>query len=974
MKPLAGHLTLILIFILVLSACGPAPMPTGVQMTEPTNHTVAAPTQTEAPPTPTLIPTPTLPPEKNVAYKKPVRVSSSWVVDPPERAVDGNLQNWWGVGGPAPAWIEVDLEGIYSISKIKVINQGPSGLAVYQVLGRGPGETNQLLHTFDGIKKENQILEVKPETPWEDISTVRVEILNGSGWAGFREVQVYSRDEPKPLPVVGSLQPPFLAKVQLAELEPVTPDNAIFMEQLAMLGRGPANDLTWAPDGETLAVASPLGIWLYDPEAVDSPPVLLDGHKRDILSTEFSQDGTQLFSGSQDGTVKVWNSATGELERSVPLWENFSHEVGNAPRESEVWSIAFHPDGKQLAAGRFDGKIHLWNWRSGKQGPILQGHTTIVNKLAFSLDGSLLASSSVDGAIFVWNVETGGQLAQLITQGAVQSLAFSPNGEMLAYGGAGMAIRLWDTVTGEELVELSENTNTLSLTFYPDSYSLAFTSLDGTVRIWDAESGSANIFRENAGWIINMAYSPDGRFLATHAWDGKLRLWDAVTASDLGTLAIHNSPVTSVAFSPDSKLLAAGGEDYSIRLWEVEKNNLLTTLWGHRSSISGVAFSPDGKILASGSFDQTVILWDVPSQSQITILSGHESLVRCVAFSPDGNLVASGSTDTTVRLWDVASGEEYAVLTGHTGEVESVAFSSDGQWLVSTSADNSLRIWNVALKKEVGTLKGHNSFVFSAAFRPGGMAIASASGDHTVRMWNLKNNLGVITATEGFTPIGHGGWVQNVTYSPDGAMIASSNLSTTSFYVTPGEIHLYTADTGFPLALLRRHTKRITNITFSPDGKLLASGSADGSVRLWGVQKGTVKRDSGHVVPTPTTKPSPKPVGWDPFSGEWAAYDSFDGSNLSLVITRDGDEYSLAYIDDKASLCGKDAANKPIYGVEFVYSGKLQGDILYAVTTSVTCLSNPAVILDREFTNQFSYLEDTDTLIDTLESATWIRQ
>jgi hypothetical protein len=107
---------------LLLSACSPAPAPTDTQEPSPlpdgyTNY--LPPTQTEKPPTPTVSPTPTQRPERNVALNKPVRVSASWVVDPPERAVNGNPNDWWGAGGPPPNWIEVDLGGYFSISKIK---------------------------------------------------------------------------------------------------------------------------------------------------------------------------------------------------------------------------------------------------------------------------------------------------------------------------------------------------------------------------------------------------------------------------------------------------------------------------------------------------------------------------------------------------------------------------------------------------------------------------------------------------------------------------------------------------------------------------------------------------------------------------------------------------------------------------------------------------------------------------------------
>jgi len=955
-------LTTVFICMLVLSACVPA----------------AVVPKTQAPaPTATIIPTPTPRPEKNVSLNKPVRVSASWVVDPPERAVNGNANDWWGAGGPAPAWIEVDLEGIYSVSKIRVVNEGPTGSVPYQVFGRGPDNATRLLHVFEGSKSQNQTIEFSPETPWEDISTIRIEINSGTGWVGFREVQVFSRDEPRSLLESDKDKTPsFLAEVHADELAPITSGNAIFMEQLAMFGRGPVNEIAWSPDGKTLAVASPLGIWLYDPSDLKSSPLLLEGHTRDVLSVIFSPDGKTVLSGSQDGTVKQWDAVTGDLKRTISLWNDFSYEVGDQKRDSEVWSIAFSPDGKLLAAGAYNGTLRLWDLSTGKQSAVLKGHTSLINNLAFSPDGTLLATSGVDSTLFVWDVAKESQLAALPIPGQVQSLVFSPDGKTLAYGGTGMSVRLWDTIAGEESVELSELDGVLSLAFSSDSLTLASSSIDGSVRLWDGESASSRIFKERVGWITNMAFSPDGTTLISSTWDGVMQLWETATGDQTALLLDHTTPVNSIAFNPDGTILAVGSEDSMIRLWEVETNSLYTILLGHAGRVSSVAFSPDGRFLASGSFDDTVRLWDVLKRSQVAILSGHESFIRCVAFSPDGKLVASGSTDKTVRLWDVATGEERSILTGHTSEVQSVAFSPDGKWLVSASTDFTLRIWDVATGMESGVLKGHTSFAISAAFSPDGTVLASSGGDHSLRVWNWKVVSGAATGMNRFTPIGHGGWVLSVAFSPDGKIIASANVSTTSYWVAPGEIHLYSSDTGYPYALLRGHTKRVTSIAFSPDGKLLASGSADGSVRLWGV----VGDGSPSGLPqTPQTAPTaptstPKPVDWDPFVGEWTATDPHDGSNMTLTIMRSDDgNYNITLIDDGARGCGVNSAGQPKFGIEIVFTATAIGSTLYADSTAATCLSTPASLLNVEIHQNFLYQEATDTLWDDANRTDWKR-
>jgi WD40 repeat protein len=821
--------------MLALAACSQVTPPTATQTPIP-------PTRTVAPPTATAEPSPTLRPEKLISQNKPARVSAAWVMEPPERAVNGNMNDWWGAGGPAPQWIEIDLQGLYAISRVRVINQGPTGNAPYQVIGRGSDHKNQLLHVFDGHKYENQTLEITPKTAWEDISTIRVEILNGSGWVGFREVQVYSRQEPKSWPV--SAVPPtalFSAHVQAEELEVITAENAILMNPLAILGRGSINHLAWSMDGEQLAAAGTLGVWLYNPADLNKPPQLLEGHSRDVLTVAFSQDGMKILSGSQDGTVKHWEAATGKLKRTISLWDDFSYEIGDQKREREVWNITISPDGRLLAEISLDGTLRVWNLVSKAEIIALEGVPFFFTGLAFSPDSSLLVYSGYDGSIDVLDVKIG-SLRETFSghTGRVLGLAFSPDGKTLSTGGSDMSIRLWDVLSGNELSFLDGHTaEVLSLVFSPDGRTLASSSVDGTLRLWDVETRGERLLIDQVYGVTKLAFSPDRAMLASNGYNVDLRLWDTETGDRIDTLdvqTVHTNAVTSIAFNPDSKLLAAGSEDGVVRMWELETNKIHATLLGHEAGVTGVAFSPDGKLLASSSFDGTVSLWNGETGMPIDIFQGHGSYVRCVAFSPDSRTVASGGTDKTVRLWDVATGEERLVLTGHTGEVESVAFSPDGAWLVSASADKTLRIWEVANGEEKGVLQGHESFALSAAFDPGGGKLASGGGDHSLRVWDLEFSEEVVSGRNRFPPIGHGGWVLSVAFSPDGEIVARGGVSTTSFWVAPGEIQLFSADTGFPYARLMGHTQRVTSIVFSPDGKLLASGSGDGSIRLWGVQ------------------------------------------------------------------------------------------------------------------------------------------
>ncbi len=119
---------------------------------------------------------------------------------------------------------------------------------------------------------------------------------------------------------------------------------------------------------------------------------------------------------------------------------------------------------------------------------------------------------------------------------------------------------------------------------------------------------------------------------------------------------------------------------------------------------------------------------------------------------------------------------------------------------------------------------------------------------------------------------------------------------------------------------------------------------------------------------------TPTPAGWDPFVGDWYAKDPVDGSEETLVITQDDDWYCIVIRDDRARLCGVDKGGNPEFGLEIKSAGLARGKMLVTASTSVTCLSTPQETLPDVFTMSFTYQPSTDTLVDNVDFATWIRQ
>jgi WD40 repeat protein len=548
----------------------------------------------------------------------------------------------------------------------------------------------------------------------------------------------------------------------------------------------------------------------------------LTGHADYVNSVAFSQDGKYVVSASRDHTLRLWNASTGD-----PVGQPIKND-------SAVSSVAFSPDGKRIVSGGLDGNLRLWDTASGN--PIdepLKGHTDAVYSVAFSPDGRRIVSGSSDKTLRLWDGASGNLIGEPLAghTDVVYSVAFSPDGRRIVSGSYDKTLRLWDAASGNPVGEpMIHRKAVLSAAFSPDGRSIVSGGEDNFVRLWDAETGKRKDerFRGHTDDVTGVAFSPDGERIVSGSYDKTLRLWDATDNSLGKPLKGHRGAVFSVAFSPDGKHIVSGSEDTSLRLWEAASGSAIGKPFaGHSETVYSVAFSGDGKRLVSGSEDKTLRLWDVASGNPLgQPLAGHAGTVYSVAFSPDGKRIVSGSEDSSLRLWDAASGSLVGKpLAGHSGIVYSVAFSRpDGERLVSGSEDNSLRLWDAASGNPIGEpLTGHTKSVNSVAFSPDGQRIVSASDDRTLRLWHAATG-----ALVGKPLTGHSHYVNSAAFSPDGRYIVSGSKD--------GTLRLWDTRIGAPVGVpLEGHTESIYSVAFSTDGKSVVSGSEDKTLRRWPV-------------------------------------------------------------------------------------------------------------------------------------------
>ncbi|MDE0313423.1 MAG: sigma-70 family RNA polymerase sigma factor [Candidatus Poribacteria bacterium] len=598
----------------------------------------------------------------------------------------------------------------------------------------------------------------------------------------------------------------------------------------ARLGKGKIYEIQYSPDGAILAVASGIGIWLYD-TTTHQEISLLTEHTSVVDCLAFSPDGRTFASGSRDGTILLWGYKS--ADGSVSVKTKLTVDRG----EISGLNLAFSPDGKTLASGTGD-TIQFWDTITGEQKSALTSFNTF---LSFSPDGTtIIVCVDRNGTISLWNPITGKHKKTVPGHiDRVVSVALSPNGKTIAMGSDDGPIHLYDLDTSENKITLSGHKwQVLSLMFSSDGKMLVSGGWDQTVRLWDVNTGEhKQTLTGHTDWVQSVAFSPNGKTISSQqTGDGTIRFWDVDTGTPKNIITGHTAGIGAIAFSPHNKeTITIEHGDGTILFWDTDTGQHIKTLNEFRDAVASgavrnIKFTPDGKILAWG--DEGMRLWDEDTNEYKMILKISEWGNHSVALSPDGNIIAIAfDKDNLIKLWDMHTSEQKLTLTGHTKDILRLAFSPDSKTLASTSLDeDAIRLWDTqtgentevfvldsAWRRDVADWWGDRAW-WGLAFSPDGKTLAGGGGE-IILLWDIDTGKTKMRLT---MPTHR---VFDLAFSPDGKSLASAGYES--------NINLWDPYTGKHKKTLTGHKARVRSIAFSPDGKTLVSSGDGGTVLIW---------------------------------------------------------------------------------------------------------------------------------------------
>jgi len=266
-----------------------------------------------------------------------------------------------------------------------------------------------------------------------------------------------------------------------------------------------------------------------------------------------------------------------------------------------------------------------------------------------------------------------------------------------------------------------------------------------------------------------------------------------------------------------------------------EALSLRGVLKGHNGWVTSIATTPESTDqIISGSRDKTLVVWSLTREDPSTYgvprraLAGHSHIIQDVVLSSDGQFALSCSWDKTLRLWDLNLGVTTKRFVGHKKDVLSVAFSADNRQIVSGSRDRTINLWNTLgeCKHVIDGEGAHTEWVSCVRFSPNtaNPLVVSGGWDKLVKVWNLRdcklrNDL-----------VGHTGYINTVTVSPDGSLCASGGRDGIAMLWDLNEgKHLYSLEAG----------DIIHALVFSPNRYWLCAATEQ-CIKIWDLESKSI--------------------------------------------------------------------------------------------------------------------------------------
>lgn len=611
--------------------------------------------------------------------------------------------------------------------------------------------------------------------------------------------------------------------------------------------------------------------------ALDVSRVITDAHDDPILCVAVNKQRRELYSGAQDGLIKVWEAETGNFVRNLEGHRGW------------VTDLMYYASYRYLVSCGVDGSLIVWNdkgkeiyrlenlgtlfcmaWEERRKHVIVGGNSVVhIYKLLKVAKLSSFEDSGTDERSRALKLVTSIHSHTDIVRG----VACSESGKIFS-ASYDKCICVYDAEKPKEQYAKYQNMHAgaiCQLDLDPENNWIITGSYDGSVKIWSHEGRNLDVFDGLADTVTGLSYikstknywiTGKGKRLVAFDPRSPLNITEYVGETsrfdEFSVVRVHQSPN-----EPNIVVGITAGITHDLVIWRYNPSAALRVLAGHRDWVESLCVvpTPEGQneeVYSVGS-DGLILRWKGSSQLNTDLFQiedeflGHEGAILCSCYTTDLGMLVTGSEDCTLKLWPVSEpvdeeptdgaeheprtsrgrtgpsrgsgvddGGESLELKGHEARINDVCDLGD-HVLASVSHDMTLRFWDLHTRHEMYCVhRAHDNPIHSVEHAMEREEVATAATEPTVKIWRS------------FKPF----TLKGVLAGHNGDVTAVKWCHWRMLWITAADDHtirLWDPEMGETLRCLSIRGEAITAMMLDPDNQCLVAAMRDRKIRLFDV-------------------------------------------------------------------------------------------------------------------------------------------